>query len=61
MIISLLQVWRIRLQVTDNLLQWLPCAFPRFLIKKKTKNSQLILILPLRHERYAVFSDIINK
>ena len=50
--INLLQVWRIRLQVTNNLVTVLHIP--------KLQAVYLILILPLGHERFAVLSDNIK-
>ena len=57
-IINWLWVWRIRLQVTNNLVT-APSYSQASSFKKQSVD--LILILPLGHERYAVLSDIINK
>ena len=50
--INLLQVWSIRLQVTNNLVTVLHIP--------KLQSVHLILILPLGHERFAVLSDNIK-
>ena len=52
-----LWVWRIRLQVTNNLTAPSYSQASSFI----KQSVDLILILPLGHERYAVLSDIINK
>ena len=57
-IIAWLQVWRIRLEVTNNLETDLSYYQASSL---KKKSVDLILVLSLGHERYAVLSDIINK
>ena len=57
-IVYWLRVWKIRLQVTNNLVTALSYSQACSL---KKQSVDLILILPLRQERYAVLSGITNK